>query len=158
MCPNFWLILKQYFLKCCPKLMLPMSLLQIQTALLSQLYLANDKPLWAGIRNHRRNAAVLFKAIQSITTRMDCISVSTQRTCAKFAHFHITQHSWHFFNGFLPDVTVDNKTRNVSLNDLSPDTQYTVNVDARALTGISTSSEEKFTTKKFGKWSLRALT
>ncbi|XP_035764311.1 interleukin-6 receptor subunit beta-like isoform X4 [Neolamprologus brichardi] len=47
------------------------------------------------------------------------------------------------------NVTVDNKTRNVSLKDLSPDTQYTVNVDARALTGISTSSDEKFTTKKF---------
>ncbi|XP_014193329.1 interleukin-6 receptor subunit beta isoform X1 [Haplochromis burtoni] len=46
-------------------------------------------------------------------------------------------------------VTVDNKTRNVSLKDLSPDTQYTVNVDARALTGISTSSDEKFTTTKF---------
>lgn len=47
--------------------------------------------------------------------------------------------------------------RNVSLKDLSPDTQYTVNVDARALTGISKSSDEKFTTTKFGKWSIRAL-
>lgn len=53
---------------------------------------------------------------------------------------------------------MDNKTRNVSLKDLSPDTQYTVNVDARALTGISTSSDEKFTTTKFGKWSIGALT
>lgn len=135
--------------------MLSMSLLQIQTALLSQLYLATDMPLWAGIRHRRRNAAVLFKAIQSTTTRRrtDRISVSTPRTCAKFAHFHLTQHSWHFFNGFLSDVTVDSKTRNVSLKDLSPDTQYTVNVDARALTGITTSSDEKFTTKKFGEWS-----
>lgn len=47
------------------------------------------------------------------------------------------------------NVTVDGKMRNVSLKDLSPDTQYTVNVDARALTGISTSSDEKFTTTKF---------
>ncbi|XP_004550537.3 interleukin-6 receptor subunit beta isoform X4 [Maylandia zebra] len=47
------------------------------------------------------------------------------------------------------NVTVDGKMRNVSLKDLSPDTQYTVNVDARALTGISKSSDEKFTTTKF---------
>ncbi|XP_013765808.1 interleukin-31 receptor subunit alpha-like isoform X3 [Pundamilia nyererei] len=47
------------------------------------------------------------------------------------------------------NVTVDGKMRNVSLKDLSPDTQYTVNVDARALTGISKSIDEKFTTTKF---------
>ncbi|XP_030576771.1 LOW QUALITY PROTEIN: interleukin-6 receptor subunit beta-like [Archocentrus centrarchus] len=52
-------------------------------------------------------------------------------------------------NGPVLNVSVDSKTKNVSLKDLNPDTQYTVYVNATALTGRTKSSERKFTTKKF---------
>uniref|UniRef100_A0A3Q0RQT3 Interleukin 31 receptor A n=1 Tax=Amphilophus citrinellus TaxID=61819 RepID=A0A3Q0RQT3_AMPCI len=53
-------------------------------------------------------------------------------------------------NGPMLNVSVDSKTKNVSLKDLNPDTQYTVYVNATALTGRTKSSERKFTTKQFG--------
>ncbi|XP_022051305.1 interleukin-31 receptor subunit alpha-like [Acanthochromis polyacanthus] len=49
----------------------------------------------------------------------------------------------------LLNVTVDSKKQGVILKDLNPETQYRVYVEARALTGITSSTERVFTTKKF---------
>lgn len=53
------------------------------------------------------------------------------------------------FYGTLLNVTVDSKKQDVFLKDLNPETQYRVYVEARALTGITRSTERFFTTKKF---------
>uniref|UniRef100_A0A3P8SKH3 Interleukin 12 receptor, beta 2a n=1 Tax=Amphiprion percula TaxID=161767 RepID=A0A3P8SKH3_AMPPE len=59
--------------------------------------------------------------------------------------------------GTLLNVTVDSKKQDVFLKDLNPETQYRVYVEARALTGITRSTERFFTTKKFDPRLITAL-
>ncbi|XP_008282578.1 interleukin-6 receptor subunit beta-like [Stegastes partitus] len=61
------------------------------------------------------------------------------------------------FYGTLLNVTVDSKKQDVFLEDLKPDTQYRVYVEARALTGITRSTERFFTTKRFDPRLITAL-
>lgn len=64
----------------------------------------------------------------------------------------ITLHLCFFFSGaFLLDVTVDHTEPKIILTDLNPETEYSVYVEAIALTGTTKSRETSFNTKKFGK-------
>uniref|UniRef100_A0A8C2Z9S4 Fibronectin type-III domain-containing protein n=1 Tax=Cyclopterus lumpus TaxID=8103 RepID=A0A8C2Z9S4_CYCLU len=51
------------------------------------------------------------------------------------------------------NVTVNGTERFISLKDLVPDTQYSVHVNATALTGTTRSHETLFKTKRFGEYS-----
>ncbi|KAM3603129.1 uncharacterized protein V6R79_017003 [Siganus canaliculatus] len=51
--------------------------------------------------------------------------------------------------GSLLNVTVDNKTHEISLKDLDPETYYNIYVMATALTGTTSSTERVLITKKF---------
>lgn len=58
---------------------------------------------------------------------------------------------------FFPDVTVDSTKQDVLLENLTPDTTYSIYVVASALTGTSVSEEKLFKTKRFGECSLQGL-
>ncbi|XP_062293274.1 interleukin-31 receptor subunit alpha-like [Scomber scombrus] len=59
--------------------------------------------------------------------------------------------------GPLINVTVDHTEPKISLTDLNPETEYSVYVEAIALTGTTKSSETSFNTKKFDPTFITAL-
>lgn len=63
----------------------------------------------------------------------------------------------HLHDEFLVDLTVDGHKHNVLLEDLTPDTPYSIYIEAKARTGSTTSIKRVFTTTKFGKKSKRFL-
>lgn len=63
-----------------------------------------------------------------------------------------------FFFFILPDITVDETEQFILLKDLHRETQYSVHVEAAALTGTTRSRETLFYTKRFGEYSVMLKT
>lgn len=59
--------------------------------------------------------------------------------------------------GFFLDISVDGTQHEVVLTALKPETQYSIYVEAAALTGRSKSDESSFKTQKFGEEALSLL-
>lgn len=82
-------------------------------------------------------------------------NMKSQEECSgvvvNYTIFYMTQ------NGPQLNVTVDHTKREITLKDLNPKTQYSVYVEAIALTGTTKSSERHFNTKKFDPMLITAL-